>query len=110
MQTGYNPSFWDQLLGGTNPNTGVQTQGFLQPTIEGLGGLAQSWLGFQQLGLAKDQFNFQKDAFTQQYNQQATDVNRQLADRQRARLGANPGGYQSVGEYIAENGARNFNE
>lgn len=73
------------------------------PAIQGLGGLAQSWLGFKQLGLAKDQFNFQKDAFTQNYNMQAQTMNRQLEDRQRARLSANPNGYQSVGEYMSKN-------
>lgn len=32
--------------------------------------LAQSWLGFQQYGLAKDMFNFQREAFDKNYQMQ----------------------------------------
>ena len=97
---------FDGFLG--NTQNGVTTQGWGIPAIQAVGGLANSWLGFQQLGLAEDQFKFQKDAFKQNFNQQAQTINTQLEDRQRARLGANPTGYRSVSEYMNENKVQNY--
>ena len=44
--------------------------------VAGIGNaLAQSWLGFQQYGLAKDMFNFQRDAFNKNYSMQLDSYN-----------------------------------
>lgn len=66
-------------------------------------GLADSWLALQQLNLGEDQLAFQKDAFNKQYENQRTLTNAELEDRQRRRLSASPGGYQSVSDYMAKN-------
>lgn len=89
-------------------DTGIDWGGTVAPTLQGIGGLAQSWLGFQQLGLAKDQFNFQKDAFTKNYDQQAQSMNTQMSDRQSSRVGYNPNAYQSVGDYMAQNEVKSY--
>lgn len=107
---GTSPGFMDNLLGFTDENN-VQHNGWGVPAMQGLGGLAQSWLGFQNLNLAKDQFNFQKDSFLQQYDQQANMLNTQMEDRQRARLNgrsAENTGYKSIGDYMTDHGAKNY--
>ncbi len=81
----FNPSTWDSLFGYTDQNTGVQHAGTFLPTAQAVGGLAQSWLGFQNLGLAKDQFNFQKGAFNDQFNQQVSQYNTSINDRANSR-------------------------
>lgn len=75
---------------------GNQNQmGVIPAGIQGLSALAQGWLGFQQLGLAKDSLAFQKDAFNKNYENQRQLTNQQLMDRQRARAAANPNAYAS---------------
>lgn len=106
--TEFNPTFMQKAFGYRDPKTGIDNNGFALPALQGINGLAQSWMGFKQLGLAKDQFNFQKDSFIKQYDQQASSMNTQLEDRQRARLGANPNGYQSVGDYMSNNGVKSY--
>lgn len=94
-----------------SPMSGMNTMGTQQPSwswfggenqmgvvpagIQGLSALAQGWLGFQQLGLAKDSLAFQKDAFSKNYENQRQLTNQQLLDRQRARAAANPNAYAS---------------
>lgn len=75
---------------------GNQNQAGVLPTaIQGIGALAQGWLGFQQLNLAKDSLAFQKDAFSKNFENQRQLTNQQLMDRQRARYAANPNAYAS---------------
>lgn len=96
----FNPSTWDSLFGYTDPNSGVQHAGSFLPAAQAVGGLAQSWLGFQNLGLAKDQFNFQKGAFNDQYNQQVNQYNTAINDRAASR------GYLTEAQkanYVAQN-------
>lgn len=50
-------------------------------TVSAASGLAQTWMGMNQLGLSKDMFNFQKDAFNQQYSDQMRMVNEDRAAR-----------------------------
>lgn len=63
------------MFGGAN-NTGWLTGGLGAAT-----GLAQSWLGFENLGLAKDQFNFQKDAYQEQFSMQKEEYDRRRSER-----------------------------
>lgn len=93
----------DSMLGSIDQN-GIKSNGWLSTGFGVAKDLATSWMAMQQLDLAKDQFNFQKDAWTKQFDTQASLTNTRLEDRQRARLGANPTGYQSVGDYMKENG------
>ena len=104
LSQGSNQSFMGGMLGDG------ENQGWGAPVLGGLSSLAQSWLGFQQLGVAKDQLSFQKDSFKKNYDQQAQSYNTQLADRQRARKGSSiNGNYASVGDYMTENGAKQYN-
>ena len=41
-------------------------EGWGAPAIQGASALANSWLGFQNLGVAKDQLSFQKGAYQDQ--------------------------------------------
>lgn len=96
----YDPTMWDRLFGYTDTNTNVSYDGLAIPGVQALGGLAQSWLGFQNLNLAKDQFNFQKQAFNDQYNQQVQQYNTMIADRANSRLGFSE---EDAANYIANN-------
>jgi hypothetical protein len=84
---------------GDNTYNGILSTGLQLGT-----GLWNAWNGMQQLDLARDQFAFQKDAFNKQYENQRTLTNARLRDRQNARLGANPNGYQSTADYMKQNG------
>lgn len=78
---GLSPEQTNQLFGGTNAQ-GVTTQGII-PAAAGLGtSLAQSWLGFQQYGLARDAFNFQRDAFERNFAQQTDAYNRSVRNQE----------------------------
>lgn len=98
--TPYDPTMWDRLFGYTDNTTNVSYDGLAIPGLQALGGLAQSWLGFQNLNLAKDQFGFQKQAFNDQYNQQVQQYNTMIADRANSRLGFSE---QDAANYIAKN-------
>lgn len=69
-------------------------------------GLFNAWLGMKQYGLAKDSLAEGKRQFQLNYDAQRTATNTQLEDRQRARVASNAGAYQSVGDYMAQNGIR----
>ena len=105
---GNTPGFnWQSLLfGGTDGATGDVSKGALPVGLGLLKGFGDSYLGMKQLDLAKDQFDFQKDAFNANFGNAASLTNTQLADRQRARVSANPTAYQSVGDYLKENQVR----
>lgn len=60
---GENPmGLFNTLFGGTDA-FGNFSQGALAPTIGAVGTLANSWLGFQQLGIAQDQLGMQQEAW-----------------------------------------------
>jgi len=71
--------------------------------IQTLGGL---YMGKKQLDMAKDQLDFQKRAFEKNYAAQRQRTNTQLRDRQKRRAYERPDYYQSVGEYMKENGVK----
>ena len=84
---------------------GGKDQNSILGTGLGLGkGAMDAYLGYQQLGVAKDALAFKKDAFSKQFGSQKQLLNTQLRDRQRARLSANPAGHQSVEQYMKESG------
>ena len=55
--------------GGTTGD-GAQVQGIVPSAIGAGSALAQTWLGFQNYGLAKDQLAFQQNAFNQNFAMQ----------------------------------------
>ena len=97
------PTFSQMLLGGKLTDGSVTT-GMLSPLLDLAKTGFSGWLGLQNLDLAKDTLAFQKDAFSKQFENQRTLTNSELRDRQAARVAANPTAYQSVDEYMRQNG------
>lgn len=100
-KTGYQPTFGDKMFGYQDGN--VQYGAMAPGLLQGAGSIAQSILGWGQLGEAKRQNAFTQDAWQKQYDNQATLTNASQRDRQSARVAAAPGAYQSVGEYMQQN-------
>lgn len=93
----------DTLFG--NQQTGQM--GALAPTAQAISGLASSFMGMKQYGLAKDAFKESKRQFNLNFDAQKKDYNNQLADRQRARLNSSGYGgsrYRSVSEVLEKDG------
>jgi hypothetical protein len=89
----------DRFLG--NPMTGAP--GWGQLALGAAGGLASSYLGMKQYGLAKQQLAEARRQFDLNYNTQRKMLNTQMEDRQAARVASNPTAYQSVGDYMQQN-------
>ena len=108
MQAAGGPGLWDQFTGLFQPNvdqaTGVATPSAVSTGLNTLSGLANTWMGIQQYNLAKDAFKENKRQFNLNYNAQKKNYNSSIEDRQRARVAANPGAYESVGSYMQKNG------
>lgn len=69
--------------------------------------LFSGYLGMKQYGLMKDQLAEGKRQFAMNFDAQRRTTNASLADRQAARLAADPtnaNGYQSVGDYMKKYG------
>jgi hypothetical protein len=96
--------FKDSGFFGSTAADGAKTQGW-GGTALGVGqGIANLYMGMKQYGLAKDQLAFSKDQFNKNYAAQQKTINAQMQDRQAARVASNPGAYQSVGDYMKQNG------
>ena len=110
-QPGMFGGLFDNFFSSSRTVNGIKTdkQGWGMPALGAAQGAFNAWLGMKQYGLAKQQLAEGKNQFGLNYDAQRTTTNAQLEDRQRARLGASggvTGGYQSVGEYMAQNGIR----
>lgn len=97
-------SWWDSLFDKTDTATGIKTQGLAMPLIGGASALMSGILGFKQYGLQKDALKQSKKEFEMNWGAQQKAVNSQMEDRQRARVASNPNAYQSVGDYMKQNG------
>lgn len=106
--------------GGAVPRTGMQNAfggsdengaygGYAVPIIQGVGAIAQSFLGWQQLKESKKQFAQGQENFEYNANNQATLTNARLSDRQNARNASSPGYWQSTDEYMAKNKVNKVN-
>lgn len=95
-----NGSIWDSFLSKDGQ------QGWGNMAFGALGGIANLYMGLQQLGVAKDTLAQNKAMFEKNYAAQKATTNANLEDRQRARIASNPGAYQSVGAYMAQNGIK----
>jgi len=93
-------SIWDNFL------TKDGNQGWGGMAMGGAQGLANLFMGMKQYGLAKKTLAQNKEQFERNYAAQRTLTNSQLEDRQRARVAANSGAYESVGSYMDRNGVR----
>jgi hypothetical protein len=80
--------------------------GWAMPAIGTISGLANTWLGFKQLGIAEDSLDFQKGAFSKQFEANKQLTNSRLSDRQRARIASNPEAYQDHDSYMASWGVK----
>lgn len=94
---GANTGFFDGALG---PN------GWGNLALNAAGGLASTFLGMKQYGLAKQTLAENKRQFQLNYDAQKQTTNTRLEDRQRARVASNANAYQSVGDYMAVNGIK----
>lgn len=92
--------------GGWNWLSTRDQQGVLGPALQGIGALGSLYMGMKQYGLAKDTLAANKAQFERNFDAQRQTTNAALEDRQRARVASNPGAYQSVGDYMNQNGVR----
>lgn len=99
------PSWWDKMVGGKNAD-GTSFNGWGGMAMGAIQGLGNAYMGMKQYGLAKEQLQFSKDSFERNFAAQRQMTNTNLMDRQRARVASNPGAYQSVGDYMNENGVK----
>ena len=90
-------SFWESATG---PN------GWGNLALGAASGLASTFLGMKQYGLAKQTLAENKRQFQLNYDAQKQTTNTRLEDRQRARVASNAGAYQSVGAYMGANGIK----
>lgn len=108
---GFNLDFGQQggsggLLGGNNFNT-EGAGGFMGDLAEGLGAfnnLADTWMGYQQYRLAKDQMRFNEDVTRTNLANQAKTVNQRISDRNNARLAFSPSQYQPTAQVMEQFG------
>lgn len=98
-------SIMDSFLQTRNVD-GTTSGGYGTAALGALQGLGSLYLGMQQYNLAKDALANSKDQFNRNFAVQKNLTNSQLEDRQRARVASNAGAYQSVGEYMNQNGVK----
>lgn len=92
--------FMDKMIGNKdNPGWG----GF---ALGALNAGSNIFFGMKQYGLAKQTLAENKRQFQLNYDAQKQTTNTALEDRQRARVASNAGAYQSVGDYMKENGVK----
>lgn len=98
-------SFWHNTPWATSTNAnGIKTQGLFDMGLGALQGGLGAYLGFQNLGIAKDTLAQNKRQFDLNFGAQQKLTNARLADRQAARVAANPTAYAGVAEYMKGNG------
>lgn len=85
---------------------GTMSQGWGGLALGGAQALGSLYMGMKQYGLAKDTLAANKAQFERNFEAQKNTTNAALEDRQRARVASNPGAYQSVGDYMNQNGVR----
>lgn len=90
------------LFGGTDEK-GVTTRGWAPIALGAGQAILGGIQGMQAQKLAQNQFKESKRQFDLNYGAQRDSLNTNLEDRQRARVAANPGAYQSVSEYMDKN-------
>lgn len=102
---GQAPGFMRGMTGGTDDRGNYQT-GWGGLAFNAASGLANTYLGMQQYGLAKDTFKQNKREFAMNWGANKALTNARLEDRQRARVATGNSAYQSVSAYMAKNGIK----
>lgn len=90
------------MLGKTNAD-GTKEGGWGGLALNAGLGLANTWMGMKQYGLAKDSLRENKRQFDLNYGAQRNMTNSQLSDRQNARMSATRGqGTQDTASYMKQ--------
>lgn len=76
---------------------------YLKMGLNGLSTLGGLYMGMKNYGLMKKAFNQSVEQWNKNYEAQKRNYNSQIEDRQRARLAANPTGYESLSSYMNKN-------
>ena len=102
-------SMFGGFLSGTDPQTGMKTQGWGNFGLSALQAGAGLYLGNKQLGLAEDQFSEAKRQFGKNFGAQVRSYNTGIRDRQARRYSGAGGSivtdnpYEQTDEYMAKN-------
>jgi hypothetical protein len=98
------PTFMDSLKSfGKGAIGDKQSPGWLGPMATAGSGLVNAYTGYKQLQLGQDELVQNKREFDLNFGNQRQSYNTQIEDRQRARLSASPGGYESLSTYLDKN-------
>lgn len=95
-------SFLGGMLDQTDANGNVQ-QGWGGLALDGAQALGGAYMGYKQLQIAKNSLRESRRQFNLNFGAQQQTTNAAIEDRQRARVAANPGAYESVGSYMNKN-------
>lgn len=91
--------------GGSGLGSFLNSPGF-GAAVSGLGTIGNLFMGMKQYGMAKDALKEGKRQFELNYDAQKKLTNSRLADRQRARLAADPNAHMSEEEYMNQYGIK----
>lgn len=95
-----NGNWWDGAIGTK------EAPGWGGLALGAASGLASGFMAMKQYGLAKETLEQNRKQFETNFAAQKGLTNANLEDRQRARVASNAGAYQSVGDYMAQNGVK----
>jgi hypothetical protein len=95
-------SFMDGLTGYTKTD-GTKVNGWGGLALGAASGIANTFMGMKQYGMAKDALKENKRQFNLNYGAQRDTANTRMEDRQRARVADSPGHAQSVDSYMEKN-------
>ena len=94
--------FMKGMLGGTDAS-GNKTNGWGGLALGAASGIANTYMGMKQYGMAKDALKENKRQFNLNYGAQRDTMNTRMEDRQRARVADSPGHHASVSSYMDKN-------
>jgi hypothetical protein len=97
---------FNEWLKGTGITGTKEDPGWGGMAMGAASGIASAYMGLQQYGLARDTLNQHKQEYAANYAAQKSTTNAAMEDRQRARVASNAGAYQSVGDYMGQNGIK----
>lgn len=98
---------WNQFTNKLGGAVGTkEAPGWGGLALGGAQALGSAYLGMKQYGIAKKTLEEGRRQFDMNYDAQRRTTNSALEDRQRARVASNAGAYQSVGDYMNQNGIR----
>jgi hypothetical protein len=95
------PGFLKGMVGGTQAD-GTKMNGWGGLALGAASGIANTFMGMKQYGMAKDALKENKRQFNLNYGAQRDTMNTRMEDRQRARVAANSSAV-GVDEYMAKN-------